>query len=255
MPRLSESAGLAIAVGACALLFAARGWRLPGALLVLGGGLIGGIVVSGLPAGVGLGPGEVHLTLPGGGDFATALASLVLAQIPLTFGNSVVATADAERDYFGARAARVTPRRLAGSIAVCNAAAGLGAAMPVCHGAGGVTAHYRLGARRASATAFVGCLYLGLALAFGSSLAAVLMLLLPGVLAGMLLYVALQHALLAAELKHADDRLIAAGIGLLTIISGNLAFGFAAGAVVVVARHLIRPAAGRGGSDLASVQP
>ena len=104
----------------------------------------------------------------------------MIAQLPLTFGNSVVATADAERSYFGDRARRVRPNRLAGSIAGANLVAGLTHGLPLCHGAGGVTAHVKLGARTAGATAAAGALYLLLGVAFGASLPAVLHLLLPG---------------------------------------------------------------------------
>lgn len=241
LPHVDPAVGLAIAVGCCAVLFMTRrDLRVPGGLLVLGGGLIAGLAVSGLPSGVHLGPDAVGIGIPNGGAFATALTSLVLAQIPLTFGNAVVATADAERDYFGSRAERVRPGRLAGSISLWNTLAGLMAGLPICHGAGGVTAHYRLGARTATATVFTGCLYLGLALLLGGSLPILLMLLLPGALAGMLLFVAIQHALLSARLERADDRVIAATVGVVTLASGNLAIGFGVGVALVLARAAAR---------------
>jgi sulfate permease, SulP family len=241
LPHIEPTVGLATAVGCCALLFVAR-TRLPvpGALLVLGGGLAAGVAISGLPSGLALGPQSPRIALPGGGDFATALGTLVIAQLPLTFGNAVVATSDAEREYFGDRAARVTPARLAGSISVWNGLAGLAGGLPVCHGAGGVTAHYRLGARSAAATAFTGALFLGLAVVAGSALPKLLTLLLPGALAGMLLFVAIQHALLASRLEHVDDRLIAASVGAVTVISGNLAIGFALGVAAVALRWAAR---------------
>ena len=241
LPPVDPRVGVAMALAGCVvLLLCAGNRRLPGALIVLGAGLVAGIAVSGPPAGVGLGPGAVHLAVPDGGAFGTALTSLVLAQIPLTFGNSVVATAAAERDYFGARARGVTSDRLAGSIGTWNLLAGLSGGLPVCHGAGGVTAHYRCGARRAVATMFTGAVYLSLAVVLGSSLPAVLTLLMPGALAGMLLYVAIQHSLLAARLERLDDRVIAAGVGLVTILSGNLTIGFGAGAAVVLVRAAFR---------------
>jgi sulfate permease, SulP family len=198
-----------------------------------------GLAVAGVPDGIRAGPESVSLTLPDGAAFATALTTLVLAQLPLTFGNSVVATADAERIYFGERARRVRPNRLAASIAGANLMAGVTGGLPLCHGAGGVTAHYKLGARTAAATASVGALYLGLALTFGASLPALLTLMLPGALAGMLLYVAFQHALLAAGLDRLADRTIAAGVGLVTLLSGNLGIGFAVGAAVLLVRNLL----------------
>ena len=160
----------------------------------------------------------------------------MLAQLPLTFGNAVVATADAERSYFGGRARRVRPARLAASIGVANALAGLSGGLPLCHGAGGVTAHYKLGARTAFSTLAAGSLFVALGLGLGSSLPALLQLLAPGALAGMLAYVAIQHGVLAGQLERLDDRLIAGGVGLTTLMSGNLAIGFAAGVVAVAAR-------------------
>ena len=239
LPQLSSAAGLAMAAAACIALFALRGRRVPGSLLVLGCGFAGGLALAGVPDGVGLGPEAPQLSVPEGAAFVTALTTLVLAQLPLTFGNSVVATADAERSYFGERASRVRPNRLAASIAGANALAGLTHGLPLCHGAGGVTAHYKLGARTAAATASVGALYLTLALAFGASLPVLMQLLLPGALAGMLLYVAIQHALLAASLERLDERLLAAGVGLVTLLSGNLGIGFAAGVAALVVRNLL----------------
>jgi sulfate permease, SulP family len=239
LPSVEPWISAAVALATCTLLFFGRKERrLPGTLIVLAGGLIAGTAISGFPTGLHVGPGPVSIGVPGGASFATALSTLVLAQIPLTFGNAVVATADAERDYFGARAGRVRPNRLAASIGVWNSLAGLASGLPVCHGAGGVTAHYRLGARTATATMFTGALYLTLALVLGNSLPEVLTRILPGALAGMLLFVAVQHGLLAARLERLDDRLIAAGVGMVTLLSGNLAIGFGAGVAVVLLRHL-----------------
>jgi hypothetical protein len=241
LPHVDPAIGVAVAAGACAFLLSlGTDRRLPGSLIVLGGGLAAGLAVSGLPTGFSPGPDSIHLAVPDSAAFATALGSLVLAQIPLTFGNAVVATADAERDYFGARAARVRPGRLAASIGTWNLLAGLTSGLPVCHGAGGVTAHYRLGARTAAATLFTGAVYLGLALVAGSSLPVLLTRLLPGALAGMLLFVAIQHAILAGRLERLDDRAVAAGVGVVTLLAGNLAIGFGAGVAVVLVRAALR---------------
>lgn len=238
---IDPSLSLGIAAAACALLFACRrsSW-MPGSLIVLGAGVAIGLIVGGLPQGLELGPAPVGLAVPTDADWGTALTALLLAQLPLTFGNSVVATADVERAYFGERARRVTPNRLAGSISAANLLAGLSGGLPPCHGAGGVTAHYKLGARTLWATFAVGAIFLVLALAVGSSLPVLLTVLAPGALAGMLLYVGIQHALLAAGLERLDDRLIAAGVGAVTVLSGNLGIGFLVGAGVVAARAGLR---------------
>jgi SulP family sulfate permease len=240
LPPLSATAGCAMAVAACALLFLSRRTSLPCSLIVLGAGAGVGLAVGGMPA-LQAGPAPISLSLPSAGAFAAAI-SLVLAQLPLTFGNSIAATVDAERSYFGARARRVRPARLAASIGIANAAAGLSGAIPICHGAGGVTAHYKLGARTPTSTLAAGAIFVALGLGLGSSLPALLQLLAPGALAGMLVFAAIQHGMLAAQLERLDDRLLAAGIGLITLLSGNLAIGFAVGAGVVAIRKLSRRA-------------
>jgi SulP family sulfate permease len=240
LPPIDPAIGLAMAALACAVLFACRALSLPGSLLVLGTGAAVGLAVGGVPS-LATGPEPVSFALPtDAGAFATALSALVLAQLPLTFGNSVVATADAERAYFGARAERVRPARLAASIGIANGLAGATGALPVCHGAGGVTAHYKLGARGPAATIAVGTLFVALGLGLGAGLSGLLQVLAPGALAGMLAYVAIEHGMLAARLESADERAIAAGVGLLTLWSGNLAWGFVAGVAALALRGLWR---------------
>jgi sulfate permease, SulP family len=240
LPAVSRTAGLLTAAAACAALFLLRRRSIPGSLLVLGAGVAAGLAVGGEVPDAAVGPQAVGLSLPDATAFGTALTTLVLAQLPLTFGNAVVATADAERSYFGERAERARPNRLAASIGAANLLAGLSHGLPLCHGAGGVTAHVKLGARTAGATLSVGALYLALALLFGATLPAVLELFLPGALAGMLLFVAIQHGLLAAQLDRLDERVIAAGVGLVTLLSGNLGVGFLAGVAALMARAAAR---------------
>lgn len=241
LPSISATAGVLIAVGVCILLTITTRLGWPGTLAVLAGGAAAGLIIGGMPD-VGFGPELPTVGIPGSRDFGVALTSLVLAQLPLTFGNAIVATTDAERRYFGDRAQRVAPARLAASIGVANLASGLLHGAPLCHGAGGVTAHQRLGARTAGATVMAGGVYLGLALAFGASIPAVAHVLLPGALAGMLLFVAFQHALLASELPELPDRLVAAAVGLITLWSGNLGVGFGAGVAMLVIRRALEAA-------------
>ena len=239
LPAIEPWVGVTMAALACAFLFITTRMGLPGSLFILAAGAVVGVAVAGLPD-VALGTGAPTFAIPDGGAFASALTALVLAQLPLTFGNSIVATADAEREYFGLRARRVTPRRLATSIGLANAFAGVAGGLPVCHGAGGATAHYKLGARTWVATAMGGSVLIALGLVFGTSLPAILQLLPPGALAGMLMFVAIQHGLLAARLDSTGDRVIAATVGIVTLVAGNLAIGFGVGLALVVGRSFRR---------------
>ena len=122
-------------------------------------------------------------------------------QIPLTFANSCLATADAARTYFGERAEPVRPGRLATTLGSANVLAGSIGGMPVCHGAGGLTAHHSFGARTAGAPLLMGVALLMLALAAGAGLAALLAAFPLPILAGMLAAAGVLHIRLLRDLR------------------------------------------------------
>jgi hypothetical protein len=82
--------------------------------------------------------------------------SLVFPQLALTFFNSVLGTKDAAQRYFGPAAERVTIARLLRSIGFGNVLVAMVGGLPFCHGSGGLTAHYRGGARHWSSNLFIG---------------------------------------------------------------------------------------------------
>jgi MFS superfamily sulfate permease-like transporter len=88
---------------------------------------------------------------------------LALPQLSLTFTNAVVLTALIAGDYFGERARHVTPARLSVTSGLANLVLTPFGALPMCHGAGGLAAHYRFGARSGSAPLLLGSILLGLA--------------------------------------------------------------------------------------------
>jgi predicted benzoate:H+ symporter BenE len=111
-------------------------------------------------------PAWPELVLPGLGDFQRALGSAVLPQLPLTLTNAVIVTAALAHEFYGGRAARATPRNLALSSGLANLALAPFGALPMCHGAGGLAAHHRFGARTGMAPAILGMLLLGAGLIF-----------------------------------------------------------------------------------------
>ncbi|MEA2117258.1 putative sulfate/molybdate transporter [Halovibrio sp. HP20-50] len=81
---------------------------------------------------------------------------LVLPQLALTFTNAILLTALMAEDYFGEQARRVTPARLSMSTGLANFFMVPLGALPMCHGAGGLAAHYRFGARTGLAPVLLG---------------------------------------------------------------------------------------------------
>lgn len=231
--------GLGVLVLALALFLRARMISL---LLV---GVALAVVVARTGGSISLGPSSMPLPSFDAATFATAFTVLVLPQIPLTFANSCVATADAARTYFGAAARRVVPGRLATTLGAANLLAGGIGGMPVCHGAGGMTAHRAFGARTAGAPLFMGLALLGVATLFGAGLASQLAAFPLPILAGMLAAAGLLHIGLLADLEGTWPRVLAVAVGVIGLLL-NLAIAVVIGLVLWWAPALIR-APERGG--------
>jgi MFS superfamily sulfate permease-like transporter len=169
--------------------------------------------------------------IPNLDDFLTAFFLLVIPQLPLTLGNSIVATSDVAGRYFGDKAKRVTPYSLSIGFGIANILSGLIGSMPVCHGSSGVTAHYSLGARTGVAPIIIGSVCLVLGLTFGKEAINIIKLIPYPVLGIMLCYVGIKHGLLAADLR-GNELWTASLIGIIALISGNLAIGYLAGMAV-----------------------
>lgn len=103
-------------------------------------------------------------SLPSLAEMERAISLLVLPQLSLTLTNAVVLTALMAGDYFGERAAHVTPARLSITSGLANLLLTPFGALPMCHGAGGLAAHYRFGARSGTAPLLLGLILLAFAL-------------------------------------------------------------------------------------------
>ena len=159
------------------------------------------------------------------------LILLAIPQIPLSLGNSICATADAAKTYFGDRASHVTERKLMFTMGTIDALTALIGGMPLCHGSGGLTAHYRLGARTGGAPLMLGGIFLALGL-LGSQASMQIFNLIPFPVLGVLLvYIGFQHLLLVLDLRGQREWLSALLVLTLTIITSNLAIGFISGSL------------------------
>jgi SulP family sulfate permease len=163
--------------------------------------------------------------------FATAFIVLVVPQLPLTFANSCLATADAARVYFGKEAAGVRPGRLAMSLGAADLLAGAISGMPVCHGAGGMTAHVTFGARTGAAPLMIGMALVVVAVALGASLSGLLGGFPLPVLAGLLSVAGILHIALLRDLRGTLAWALALGVGVVGV-TVNLAVSVTIGLVV-----------------------
>lgn len=106
--------------------------------------------------------------LPVPAEIEQALLVLTLPQLSLTFANAIVLTSLLADEYFGDSAAHVTPARLSITTGLANLVLAPFGALPMCHGAGGMAAHHRFGARSGTAPLVLGGLLLLLAVLPGS---------------------------------------------------------------------------------------
>ena len=235
--------GIILAAGGVAvfLLFKyvlpASARRFPPSLALVTFGFGSGIAFGPLPVLESVSPDTLGLTLPTAAEFWLALTVLVIPQLPLTLGNAVVGTRDTARLYFNEGAARVQPRALTTSMGIANILAGFLGGMPICHGSGGLTAHYKLGARTGGAGVMIGGLLLALGIIFGYRAPAFLSLIPLAVLGVLLVIVGLYHALLVRDLKLKSDIAVALVVLAATFGLGNLAYGFGAGLLVYFVLH------------------
>lgn len=180
---------------------------------------------------VGIGPTALALPTLDPTLLATAAVVLVLPQLPLTFANSCLAPADAAVRYFGDAGRRVRPGRLAATLGGANLVAGAITGMPVCHGAGGMSAHVAFGARTWRAPVIIGSGLLATAVLAGQALADVLPRFPLSLLAALLAVAALAHARLLGDVRGPLDWLVVAVVGISGLV-WNLAIAMVLGLAI-----------------------
>ncbi len=243
-PFLSVSAigplpiGIILGVGAIIVIFLLlSNRRTPAALVVVGLGAIAGLCLGGwrlfndFHVGIHL-PRFLPYGIPDASIWILGLTTLALPQLPMTLGNAIIAQADLTRSYFGeAEARRSSPKALALSMGLANLVTGLLGGMPLCHGAGGLAAHYRFGARSAGSNLMIGGVLLALGLLLGDRAVAVFGLLPLSVLGALLCFAGAQLALMILDVNRRTDLFVVIAMLAVSLVT-NLAVGFAVGLIV-----------------------
>ena len=200
--------------------------RFPAALVVVSAGFVIGILFGALNnISLTLGPTPIQFYRPTYDDFANALFLLVILQIPLTLGNAVMGTTDTCYTLFGKGnlTEKATYRAFGTSMGLVNLVIGAIGGMPVCHGAGGLAAHYRFGARTGGSNIMIGVVFLVIALVFGKIGISFLSAIPNAVLGILLVFAGLELALMIRDMEEKNDffvTILIAGIGFATTNMG-----------------------------------
>ena len=209
--------------------------KLPAAIAAVGIGIVAGFALGGLgDQRLTLGPTKVEWISFSLHDFWIAFIMLILPQIPLTIGNACVGTADLCTTLYpdDPLLSKTKAGRFALTMGIANLPAGLFGGVPMCHGTGGLAAHYRFGARTGGAPLMIGALFVALALVFGEAGLTFLTLLPNAVLGVLLIFAGLELCPLIRSLKSNEEYFVALLISGISLAVPNMAWAFSIGIVV-----------------------
>jgi MFS superfamily sulfate permease-like transporter len=147
--------------------------RYPAALFVIALGLAYAFIfkLDGSTVVQGIGLRLPHVYRPSVADVLTGFVLLALPQIPLSLGNSVLATRQISEDLFPEKP--LTVRGISFTYSMMNLINPFFGGIPTCHGSGGMMGHYAFGGRTGGSVILYGLLYLILGLFFSGSFAQV----------------------------------------------------------------------------------
>ncbi|MDP3928281.1 MAG: putative sulfate/molybdate transporter [Bacteroidota bacterium] len=193
--------------------------RFPAAIVVLCLGLLYALLfeVSAVDLKESLGLHLPILNLPSVENIVQGFLLLSLPQIPLSIGNSVLATQQASADYFPKRK-DISISKLGYSYSFINLISPFFSGIPVCHGAGGLVGHYTFGGRSGASVIIYGFFYLVLGLFFGNGFSSIIQLFPLPILGVILLFEGLALLFLIHHLGSNKKQL------LIALITGIIAF-------------------------------
>jgi len=224
----------------CLVLLLLDNKKFPAALVALAIGVISGLAFGGFSKlSLSLGPTEMRLINPTLGDFWTALIMLILPQIPLTIGNACVGTADTCKSLFtgNPQLTKAKAGKFAFSRGIMNLPAGFFGSVPMCHGTGGLAAHYRFGARTGGAPIMIGIFFVLIALVLGQLGFSLLSIIPQSVLGVLLVFAGLELCPLLRSLKTNEEYFVALLIAGIALAVPNMGWAFGIG---ICADYFIR---------------
>jgi len=161
-------------------------------------------------------------------DITSGFILLALPQIPLSLGNSILATRQVAEDLFPER--QITVRKLSLTYALMNLVNPFFGGVPTCHGSGGLVGHYTFGARTGGSILVYGSIFLILGLFFAAGFQQVVQVF-PLPILGVLLFfeAAALMSMIRDEAGDRDGLMLVVIVGL---IAAGIPYGYAIGLVV-----------------------
>lgn len=156
------------------------------------------------------------------------ILGLVIPQMVLTIGNSILGTVLTVQKYFPEKAHEVTPRKLLLSVGLGNMMSASIAGLPFCHGSGGVTAHVKGGSTSHLSNIIIGSFLTGLSFFIFFSGQKITFTYPAFALTALLGTVGFHHLKLAQDLFNHRWRIAQLAVSaILVLVTHNLLFVFA----------------------------
>lgn len=163
----------------------------------------------------------------------------VVPQLSLTLTNAVIVTAAVARELFPDKSAVANERNLAISSGLANVLLTPFGAMPMCHGAGGLQAQYRFGARTGLAPIIFGTALLVLAVGFSDHAAALFAVIPAGAVGALLIFAGTDLAVSRRLFDARPSCWPVIGIAALVTLTVNPALGLVLGWIAELIRAAI----------------
>lgn len=234
--------GYVLAAAAFAIVLLLLGNRkFPPAPIVLLLGAVFALTVGGAGASAFAAMG-VHapvLFVPTGNDLWQGFLLLAIPQIPLSLGNSVLATKRVAADLFPEREP-LAIKTIGMTYAGMNIVSAFIGGVPVCHGSGGMAGHYTFGARTGGSVIIAGVGLVTIGVLFGASFGEVALFFPKPMLGVLLLFEGVAMMLLLRDLT-TDTRNF--GLALfLGVVAAGLPYGYLVALVLgtVIAKTKLR---------------
>lgn len=213
----------AVAFGIVVALLGNR--RFPPAVFVVALGVAWALAFAVTPGEIARGAGFAlpHVRAVAWPDVLAGFVTLALPQIPLSLGNSVLATKQLASDLFPERPP-LAVRRIGLTYAAMNVVVPWFGGVPVCHGSGGMAGHYAMGGRTGGSVILYGAFWLALGLCFGGAFG-VIAGVFPKPMLGVLLVV--EGLTLLALVRDLAPRHAELGLALLVgLVAATLPYGY-----------------------------
>lgn len=149
---------------------------------------------------------------------------LALPQIPLSIGNSILASEQLAKDLYPDK--KITASKIGLTYSLMNVVSPFFSGIPVCHGSGGMAGHYAFGARTGGSVLIYGLFFLILGSFFSQTFDEVIKIFPMQILGVILFFEAATLVYLVKDLKSAKNELFIA------VLVGLIAFGLPYGFLI-----------------------